>query len=516
MESICTSEQEFAWIATDETVRPRTIVRKLVGSSLLFVGAGGFVVSLPLLVLEIALTGLGLHEMGFALPYPPAALALGSMAAMVIFAGGSYVLQEPGELRERSKMRSFMLAVGVYGIVLASAAYAVALTWNHFGRLSAAPIPLVLPMAFLAASILLSVWASAPPRLHAAGARQKRVGWGGRLLTYSGWGILLVATFSFPAIFALVYIGFASEGWILVPMAGVLIGPMFLVAGLIMISPRKKLVLFLRRFGNEDINRMIRQAVRRHLGSTYRLITLDDLSFRPASSPPGPKALALGTVILTILLAGLSRQGIMWTISRVQVAQAVETDVWKPGAIDGMEGWYFEMFLGAAVAGVNVIYFCVIATGIAGGISLWLLGRRNHLKVASQRALVKVERYAKRLTAVWRSPRLFAPQAIVVKVADDLWKSAVESLLRRSHVALVDISVPSESILWELQSIRAVPSAGVVLLAQRDHLAAWIAKAEVADTIENKTLAAARSLPMLSYSTAERLDVKALVAAMSK
>ena len=154
------------------------------------------------------------------------------------------------------------------------------------------------------------------------------VGVASRILRYTGYAVLALSLLLFPATVGLAVIGFASTDSLLMPLAGAVAGPIMLVFGLLAMSPRKRIVLFLRRFGNEEINRAIRCAVRGRLGSTHRLVALDDLPFVTASSPPGPKILTASPIALTAVLA---------LIAASSLASAVRTIDREPGELEGME-----------------------------------------------------------------------------------------------------------------------------------------------------------------------------------
>jgi hypothetical protein len=383
------------------------------------------------------------------------------------------------------------------------------------GSLAATPLPLVFPLGLIALSLALLTAPAGPP-LREAGSRPAVV-LVGRLLIHTGWSVLVLSLLLYAAALGLAMTGFwvAKENWGDLTFVGALVGPIAVVCGLILTSPRKKLVLFLRRFGNEDINHSIRRAVRWHLGTTYRLITLDDLAFRPASSPPGPKAVAAGTIIAAAALALLTERAIEWVLEVVKTGEAVQTYVWVPGSIDAMEGWYFEIFLYWVAKGAFLVECYIVGLGALVAIGILFLGRRSRLSIENVDRIRKVERQVERLKSWRRGPSLFAPQASVVRVVDALWQPTVVSLLRHAEAVLIDISVPSESILWELRAAREASTSKLILLAQTDRLIEWIGQLGPAGSTQNEVLAAARGLSLIIYSTSDRLDMVALAAAPS-
>jgi hypothetical protein len=60
----------------------------------------------------------------------------------------------------------------------------------------------------------------------------------------------------------------------------------------------------------------------------------------------------------------------------------------------------------------------------------------------------------------------------VVRVIDALWKEAVSGLADISDVVLIDISQPTESLLWELQMLSQRPDIDLVVIGAADQVRA--------------------------------------------
>ena len=173
------------------------------------------------------------------------------------------------------------------------------------------------------------------------------------------------------------------------------------------------------------------------------------------------------------------------------------------------------MFLDGASRGAALVIFYLVALGLITGFAILLLGRRSRIRIRSDVEIRRVERQARRLTSSCRRPLLFAPQATVVEVTYSLWQPTVLALLGHVEIVLLDISVPTESILWELRTIRANKSGRPVLLAQIDRLNGWMAESGEPDSMLFETLVAARVLPLMTYSAPRLHDVDTLALAMS-
>lgn len=66
-----------------------------------------------------------------------------------------------------------------------------------------------------------------------------------------------------------------------------------LPVGLVLLRGRRRVVLFLRRFGHQDATAVVTFAVARTIGSSWRLVTLDDAAIAPVGVAAWPRGLAL-------------------------------------------------------------------------------------------------------------------------------------------------------------------------------------------------------------------------------
>lgn len=290
------------------------------------------------------------------------------------------------------------------------------------------------------------------------------------LVTASLLGVpfsLVLASLSHPALVLLLSPGFVAIG----------------IIGLSLSAGDKRLVLFLRRFGDESLNHAISRLARTYLRETARLITLDDARIQPVPTN----------------LRGLSWAALPATALLLLLAMAVDF-MFSAGPSPA------AMML--AIIGVwTLLVLFLLALAVA---SLALVsrhrGRRSFRTVTDSASRHHVIAHARRLQSFWRSSTILAPIATVIGVVDREWRETVAALADICDVALVDISEPSESIRWELDELRKSPI-GIVLIAQEAKLSAWWDN--VSPTLDSDLRARLRQLayglPLATYQSAEDL-----------
>jgi hypothetical protein len=106
-------------------------------------------------------------------------------------------------------------------------------------------------------------------------------------------------------------------------------------------------------------------------------------------------------------------------------------------------------FLLAAVAFFAYLVF-------AGGFHVLASASRS-LREAEQSSRATIET-SQQLRTVTRSVlkkarRIFSPRLVVVRVASDLWRRTVQQLASRAAVILIDVSEPTQNLLWEIQNV---------------------------------------------------------------
>jgi hypothetical protein len=256
-------------------------------------------------------------------------------------------------------------------------------------------------------------------------------------------------------------------------------------AGVRLIRGRRRLGLYLRKFGFAETTRVVSHALGSAVGRSLRLVTLDDSLAAPMGSGRGRRRLA---GLVWLLAAGL----VAWLLYYLfggpfahDVRRQVQT---QAGATHAQAGNNVFAGLGEAIsAGVNanigvaivaamiallvtVALSIALTIGVLGG-GVYLASRRAERRAS--RALTderKVEKAARALAAAGR--RIFAARLVVVAVPTPFWQRAVHALATVSDVVVIDVSQPGDSLIWEIENIKPLFDGRCVLVGSRDYITA--------------------------------------------
>lgn len=288
---------------------------------------------------------------------------------------------------------------------------------------------------------------------------------------------------------------------------------------------RKRLLLFLRRFGQASANEALAGAMVRSLGAVARLVVLDDSVFRPIAIPRRqrllillsalPAAVALtgvltlgagvgGAVVLRGAGVSLTQQGFL-SIGPRAGAMVDETSYTRLPALLQLPQ---ALPLWAVLAGLGWLTW----RGVAAG-------RESHRRVDDE---VGLDRTLRRMA--WLTHRLAAPKplgsvATVVSSSDAIWQQLVAALAARASVIVLDVSYPTAPILWELRHcLEHHRDRLLLVLNEDDH---WRSAGTTVDESELAALAARTPLGgILAYAPRDRArrarfeaDLHALVSA---
>jgi hypothetical protein len=108
----------------------------------------------------------------------------------------------------------------------------------------------------------------------------------------------------------------------------------------------------------------------------------------------------------------------------------------------------------------------------------------------------------------------------VVKVASPIWQDAVAALALRSERILIDVSLPSDNVLWEIEHLTPELAARCVFVGRHDHVS-WLAD-DAADRPANdlgrrlQVTLAARTVLTYAEGTAPEALARDLAAALRR
>jgi hypothetical protein len=314
-------------------------------------------------------------------------------------------------------------------------------------------------------------------------------------------GMVVMTLLSVVLLFA------ATEGELTLPSEMPDIGSIAFVAGCALLSlvmwlvgvrlirGDRHLVLFLRKFGFTGASVMLSSAIASGLGRRWRLVTLDDHDLAPVGVGGGSRWIVrLLRLVLVAVGVYVTVQAVQWLrsdvggdIARQTVESAVESAAAEARAQGANE---FEVALnelgaaiGASIAGamigalvmvfVAVLFGIAISGAVTGGLMLTAVGRSARRAERAKAIVIarqsNVERACTRLRR--RVDRVLAPRISVARVSDRLWQVVVRRLARSSDAVIVDISFPTDNLVWEVRSMLRA-RAWMIPIGRRDRLRA--------------------------------------------
>jgi hypothetical protein len=240
--------------------------------------------------------------------------------------------------------------------------------------------------------------------------------------------------------------------------------------GLVLAEPRKRIVLYLRRFRSVSANQLMGQMIDTGLGRRFRVVTLDDASFRPIEIPRAerrvsvfsPPIMALASVALFIAMAYYV------VIKQLQLSASgpIPPRYFGVYMIAFGQGVYDAPIWGA-ISGFVLVVFAFLM------VHRWRVRLRSRLRVRTTRDLDRCIYRVADLASWRRRPGLLAPQATVIRVVDELWQTTVLRLLEYADAVIVDVSAVTENVLWEVRTIKAHTFVPCVWIGDARAVATW-------------------------------------------
>jgi hypothetical protein len=266
--------------------------------------------------------------------------------------------------------------------------------------------------------------------------------------------------------------------------------------GLRLVRRGRTTVLFLRRFGHDEAQNAVTFAVTRTIGRSWRVVTLDDAEIEAVGVPTGTKwffrsvqivsAVALGIVTFLLRIFPLAQLG-LWIIvgldlmrariwERAQSAQAWVT-VLDPyvqiisTAFDGklpvdavgpsLPGAFalLAVVLAGIVVGLGAALTAApVASGVGAAFLFFSSFPADAVMAADQAKTREIRTEGDIGIAAYavteRSRRVFGPQLVVLRVASSVWRQTVSRFASASSLALIDVSEPTENLIWEIEELR--------------------------------------------------------------
>jgi hypothetical protein len=245
---------------------------------------------------------------------------------------------------------------------------------------------------------------------------------------------------------------------------------LFIVVGLRLLRGRRRLGLFLRRFGFGAATATISRTLAGSVGRSWRMVTLDDARVTPIGAARrhtwllGPLAIASALAISALLTVGVSLLvGDPWGL-------VVSTT--EPGT-GGFLGDEFGEAIGRGIFEFIILGLlapvAMTVAVISGGsfLATRRAQRRATVHIAEGGQIAPISDLVHR-----RSRRVFASRLVVANVADSQWRPTVRAFAGVCDAVIIDVSQPSEHLLWELHAMRAFFGDRWVLVCHRDRVRA--------------------------------------------
>ena len=300
--------------------------------------------------------------------------------------------------------------------------------------------------------------------------------------------------------------GFDGQGYIDYAILSTFV-LLFLLLGRWLLRGRRRPVLFLRRFGFVGATEALTFALTNAIGSSWRLITLDDHAVSPLGTSSRLRWTTLAGITLSVLLPAALFLW-FWFIGFDQIAKSNDSHAQGLGQVLGN---LLVTFVLLVVVFLVIIFFALLflilgVFSLGSYIAVRRAERSKRIAVTTAAQLEPVSRSVAR-----RVRRVISPKLVVVRVADSVWQDAVRRLATISAAIVIDVSEPTRNLLWEVSTLRSELRLHWVLVAEEGRLQQWTAAVE--SELNQKLLSLLDGESVLAYS-GERAERKRFARAL--
>ena len=247
--------------------------------------------------------------------------------------------------------------------------------------------------------------------------------------------------------------------------------------GIRIVRGRRRMALFLRRFGYDEATRALSFAVTTAMGQRWRLVTLDDDQVAPihGSEGSGRLASALRWIALALVAGGL-----FWLFGGglAEYMGGITDDYMAAGRGEGFKeaiGRIFGAFFILLITGLLVGGFVLIIVAFFGATALFSWSSYRSYKKAElekSTAIDSPDGIEPVVRSILRRSRtILAPRLVVVRVAHMIWRDVVDRLASACAVVLIDVSECGEGLLWEIKVLKTGHARKCIFVGQYDALA---------------------------------------------
>ncbi|MDP9222760.1 MAG: hypothetical protein M3P18_02700, partial [Actinomycetota bacterium] len=290
---------------------------------------------------------------------------------------------------------------------------------------------------------------------------------------------------------------------------------------------RHGLVLYLRRFGFVEGTAAVTSAAVGSLGRSWRLVTLDDHRTEPISVGTRTRLMGAGLKTAGTIGNALIRvpTAIAYAVfmfsfwgTALVLAHAYYQrrdvnylfDLYKNGNAHGAEGALVG--LGSTSALVSVVVLAVLMLLQAGAQFIAVIPNQYVLAVSRAGELMESAQHSgltqrsdigRVVAQISRSShRGVSARLWVLRVAGYMWRDVVAALAVRSERILIDVSQPSDNVLWEIEHLTPELATRCVFVGRHDRVS-WLAE-DAADRqtedVDHRLRDALASRTVLTYA----------------
>jgi len=322
-----------------------------------------------------------------------------------------------------------------------------------------------------------------------------------------------------------------------------------ITGGLRLLRRNRTLVLFLRRFGHDEAQSAVAFAVLQTIGAFWRVVTLDDAEMAPIGVPAAIRGLFhVGHFTSTYVLAvghfvGLRMFPIvinaMWIVVAIALAgpaiQFARTgvtrwetwgDVLDPylSTLASVFEWHlpfeavgptlpgiFALLAIAAVIGFATLAITMVVLLLALPLStvlFFLSSSADAVREAERSKTVAAttadEIRQAALAIARRSRQVHGPRLVVLRVTSNVWQHAVRQLASTCSLTLIDISEPTENVLWELEELITRHDGKYVFIGHHARATALATSDPGLTSVERRLAALLAGREVLAYTTDRR------------
>lgn len=233
-----------------------------------------------------------------------------------------------------------------------------------------------------------------------------------------------------------------------------------LVVGFRLVKHGRKSALFLRRFDFVGATEVLTFAVATGIGSSWRLITLDDDEVEPV----GARKVTRWTLRVVGALAALLALVVgIWLVFSVAATEPNP----RAGPVDD-----FGKVLIVILALVPIAL--LVVTAVFCRVTFAVVGRADRFKNVRIFRKDMIEATVRAVTNENR--KAFSPRLIVIKVSNPHWRETVREFAAMCSGVIIDISEPTENLHWEIKELKPTVGSRWILIGNRERVMKMVEK----------------------------------------